>query len=77
MTPLQIIQSLLTIGFAIAGWILCADARRSLIRANAAATRANTAAERAEWSAQHAEAAIEQGIADAATATRAQDRSTP
>lgn len=48
MTPLQIVQSLLSIGFAIAAFILCAETRRYLIRAQAAATRATTAAERAE-----------------------------
>lgn len=48
MTPLQIIQSLLSIGFAVAAVIMCAETRRYLIRAQAAATRAMTAAERAE-----------------------------
>lgn len=43
MTPLQIVQSLLSIGFAVAAFILCAETRRYLIRAQAAATRAETA----------------------------------
>jgi hypothetical protein len=43
VTPLQTVQSLLSIGFAVAALIICADTRRSLIRAEAAATRAETA----------------------------------
>lgn len=77
MTALQIVQSLLSIGFAVAAFILCAESRRYLIRAQAASTRANAAAERAEWAAQHAESAVEQGIADATTALRTQRRSAP
>lgn len=46
--PLQIIQALLSIGFAVAAWILCAESRRNLIRAQAAATRARSDAVRAE-----------------------------
>lgn len=48
MTPVQIVQSLLSIGFAAAAFILCAETRRYLIRAQAAAAHANAAAERAE-----------------------------
>lgn len=77
MTPLQIVLPLLVIGFTVAAVIMCAETRRHLIRAKAAATRANAAAERAEWSAQHAEAAIEQGLADAATTPRTERGSAP
>ncbi len=48
MTPLGIIQSLLSIGFAVCAFILCAETRRYLIRAQAAATRARADAVRAE-----------------------------
>lgn len=48
MTPVQIVLPLLSVAFALCALILCAETRRYLIRAQAAATRANTAAERAD-----------------------------